>query len=64
MFSAIGFGPVGIWEMIFIVIVILLLFGAKKLPEVGSGLGKAIGNFKKTLKDGDDEASNSSDSSS
>lgn len=34
-------------EMLVILVVILLLFGSKKLPEIGSGLGRAIKNFKK-----------------
>lgn len=37
----------GIPELIIILIVILIVFGAGKLPEIGSGLGKAIKNFKK-----------------
>ena len=40
-------GRIGIGEVIFIALVIVLLFGAKKLPEIGSALGKAIREFKK-----------------
>ena len=40
-------GRIGIGEIIFIALVIVLLFGAKKLPEIGSALGKAIREFKK-----------------
>jgi sec-independent protein translocase protein TatA len=40
-------GPVGGPEMIMIFIVILLLFGAKKLPELARGVGKSMGEFKK-----------------
>jgi sec-independent protein translocase protein TatA len=39
------------WEMIFIFLVILLLFGAKKLPEIGSSLGKGIREFKSSVRD-------------
>lgn len=35
-----------------IALVVILLFGTKKLPELGSGLGKAISNFKSSYKDG------------
>ncbi len=35
-----------------IALVVILLFGTKKLPELGSGLGKAISNFKSAYKDG------------
>jgi len=45
-----GLGPT---ELILILLIILVLFGAGKLPEIGSGLGKAIQNFKKSSK-GDD----------
>jgi len=37
---------------IIVALVVILLFGTKKLPELGSGLGKAISNFKKAYKDG------------
>lgn len=40
-------GPIGMPEMIVIFVVILLLFGAKKLPELARGLGKSMGEFKK-----------------
>ena len=40
-------GPIGGPEMIMIFVVILLLFGAKKLPELARGIGKSMGEFKK-----------------
>jgi len=40
------FGTIGAWEVILILLVILLLFGAKKLPELARGLGKGIKEFK------------------
>jgi sec-independent protein translocase protein TatA len=40
-------GPIGMPEMIIIFIVILLLFGAKKIPDLARGFGKASGEFKK-----------------
>jgi len=48
------FGSLGIWEILLIGVVIALLFGGKKLPEVGKGLGQAIKNFKSAVK-GEDE---------
>jgi len=43
------FGGLGIWELIFIFLVVLLLFGAKRLPEIGASLGKGIREFKGSL---------------
>ncbi|HSJ25230.1 MAG TPA: twin-arginine translocase TatA/TatE family subunit [Longimicrobiales bacterium] len=44
-------------ELLFVLAVLLLLFGAKKLPELGSGLGKGIREFKRSIKDVNDEIS-------
>ena len=41
----------GGWEMVVIAIVILLLFGAKKLPELAKGLGKGLREFKNASRD-------------
>ncbi|MDD2466077.1 MAG: twin-arginine translocase TatA/TatE family subunit [Desulfobulbus sp.] len=38
-------------ELIVILVIAFVIFGGKKLPEIGSGLGKAIGSFKKGLSD-------------
>jgi sec-independent protein translocase protein TatA len=45
------FGNLGAGEIILIVLVILLLFGAKKIPELARGLGKGMNEFKRGLKD-------------
>ena len=55
-----GLGPT---ELIIILGIALLLFGAKKLPEIGSSLGKAIKEFRKTQSD-DSNSENKSISSS
>jgi len=44
-------GNLGYGEMILIGFLILLLFGAKRLPEIGTSLGKSIRMFKKSVKD-------------
>jgi len=42
---------IGAGELILIFLIILLLFGAKRLPEIGRSIGKALGEFKKGLKE-------------
>lgn len=46
-----GLGGFGMGEMIFIFLVVLLLFGAKRLPEIGSSLGKGIREFKGSVRE-------------
>jgi len=45
------FGSLGWVEILVIFGVIMLLFGARKLPEIGRGLGKAISNFKRSVRE-------------
>jgi sec-independent protein translocase protein TatA len=42
------------WEILLILLVVLLLFGAKRLPEVGSSIGKGIREFKRSISDTQD----------
>ena len=49
------FGPIGIPELLIILVIIVLLFGASRLPEIGRGLGKGIKNFKESTKEGTKE---------
>jgi sec-independent protein translocase protein TatA len=44
-------GGLGMPELIIILVIILIIFGAGKLPEIGAGLGKGIQNFKKSSKE-------------
>lgn len=44
-------GGMSIIHWVIVLLVVVLLFGTKKLPELGSGLGQAINNFRKSLKD-------------
>jgi sec-independent protein translocase protein TatA len=46
---------IGFRELIIILLIALVLFGAKKLRNVGSDLGAAVRNFKKSVNEGDDE---------
>lgn len=43
------FGGLGMPELIIILVIILIIFGAGKLPQIGEGMGKAIRNFKTGL---------------
>lgn len=49
------FGNLGTGEIIIIALVILVLFGAKKIPDLAQGLGKGIKEFKKAVKDVEDD---------
>ena len=40
------FGRIGIWQIVLIVLVVLLLFGGKKIPELMKGIGKGVRSFK------------------
>jgi len=41
------FGGIGMTELLIILVIVLIIFGANKLPEIGGGIGRAIKNFKK-----------------
>jgi TatA/E family protein of Tat protein translocase len=41
------FGPIGVWEMVIILVIALIVFGPRKLPELGRSLGKSLGEFKR-----------------
>ncbi|MBE2213523.1 MAG: twin-arginine translocase TatA/TatE family subunit [Opitutaceae bacterium] len=51
---AFSLGP---WEIILILAVVMLLFGAKKLPELAKGMGKSMKEFKKAMNTEDDDES-------
>lgn len=47
-------GGIGIWEMLIVLVIVLVIFGANKLPEIGGGMGKAIRNFRKATSEPDE----------
>jgi sec-independent protein translocase protein TatA len=51
-----GFGGLGFGELVLIFAVLLLLFGAKRLPELASGMGRGIRDFKRSLNGLDDNS--------
>jgi sec-independent protein translocase protein TatA len=48
-------GRFGIGELLIILTIIILIFGASRLPEIGRGIGKGIRNFKDATKEGPDK---------
>lgn len=51
---------IGPWQVVLVAVVILLLFGGKKIPELMKGLGSGIKEFKKGVKDDDSKKNDSS----
>ena len=47
---------ISIWQLLIVLVIVLLLFGTKKLRNMGGDLGAAIRNFKGAVKEGGDEA--------
>ncbi|MFC3848316.1 twin-arginine translocase TatA/TatE family subunit [Helicobacter baculiformis] len=49
-------GFTSVWHWLIVLFVIILLFGAKKIPELAKGLGSGIKNFKKAVREDEEEA--------
>jgi len=45
------FQSIGIWELLFILLIVLIIFGPGKLPEVGKAIGKAMKSFREAQRD-------------
>lgn len=58
--DAIMMGAIGPWQILLIVLVLVLLFGSAKIPELMRNLGKGVNEFKKSTKGAKDEADKSS----
>ena len=58
MLNTLGFFNLGGQEMIIVFLIVLLLFGAKKLPELARGIGKSMGEFKRAREDFEREIHN------
>jgi sec-independent protein translocase protein TatA len=50
---------ISVWQLLIILAIVLVLFGAKRLKNVGSDLGGAIKGFKKSMREGEDETDKS-----
>lgn len=55
-------GGLGVQEILLILLIILLLFGARRLPEIARGMGKSIKEFKKGMKDIEEDIKKEDDS--
>lgn len=53
------FGGLGVPELLIILVIVLLIFGAGKLPQIGGNLGKAIKNFKGGIKEDENKVESS-----
>ena len=47
-----GLGGISIWQLLIVLVIVLLLFGTKKLRNLGTDLGGAVKGFRSTMKDG------------
>ncbi|TVR69043.1 MAG: twin-arginine translocase TatA/TatE family subunit [Sphaerobacteraceae bacterium] len=47
--------PIGPWELAIILVIVIIIFGAGKLPEIGGALGRGIREFKESARDEDEE---------
>lgn len=52
---------ISIWQLAIILLIVLLLFGAKRLRNVGGDLGAAVKGFRSAMKDGEDESAKDAD---
>ena len=55
------FGPLGLPEIIIILIIVLLIFGPRRLPEMAKGIGQAVREFRKGIRDMKDEITSDND---
>ena len=55
-----GFGGISIWQLLIILLVVLVLFGSKKLRSIGSDLGQGIKGFKKAIYDDESKENDNS----
>ena len=59
-----NFGNIGFMELMVILVIVLVLFGAKRVPEIGASIGKGIKEFKKNINEADREIRSPSQNSS
>tara|TARA_R110002167_G_scaffold325709_1_gene531717 strand:- start:736 stop:975 length:240 start_codon:yes stop_codon:yes gene_type:complete len=59
-----GLGGIGIWQLVIILVIVVMLFGTKKLRNLGSDLGGALKGFKSAMKDDNAKESDDEDDDS
>ena len=57
------FANIGPWQLLIILVIVLAIFGTKRLSSLGSDLGKSVKGFRKAMNEAEDEAEKISDSS-
>ncbi len=55
------FGPIGPTELLLILLIVVIIFGARRLPELGKSLGEGIKNFRKSMSGKDKDAGSNSE---
>ena len=50
-----GMGGISIWQLLIVLVIVLLLFGTKRLKSIGSDLGNAVKGFRSAMSDGEKE---------
>jgi sec-independent protein translocase protein TatA len=55
MMEGFMFGSLGMGELLVILVIVVLIFGVNKIPQLGKGLGEGIRNFKSALKDAEND---------
>lgn len=56
-------GPLGIWELLIVLVVVLVIFGPSRLPQMAKGIGQSVREFRKGIKDMKDEFVSEADAS-
>ncbi|HIB22060.1 MAG TPA: Sec-independent protein translocase subunit TatA, partial [Rhodospirillales bacterium] len=56
-----GIGGIGIWQLLIILLIVVMLFGTKKLRNIGSDLGGALKGFKSAMKDNESNQDSSNE---
>ena len=51
----------GVWEIVIILVIVILIFGVNKIPQLGKGLGEGIRNFKSSLKAAQEDPADKND---